>query len=192
VYHLQKFAAESGVTVNLTLFESTDRVGGRTLTIDPFGNSSQRVELGASIFIEKNYILQNALSEFGLKPRDPDADANPLMGIWDGDHFVFTINENDSPAWNAAKMALRYGPSALYNTQKLVDTVVGKFLRLYESPYFPFRSLTQRAYELGLVHITGVTGEQLLKDNNVSHLHVLFEVDSLADCQRLATCMLMK
>lgn len=54
-----------------------------------------------------------------------------------------------------------------YRAVNLVKEVVGKFLKLYEQPYFPFRSLTARTYELGLVEITGVTGEQFLAQNKV-------------------------
>ena len=53
-YYLRTFVEENGVAVNITVFEKTDRIGGRTLTINPFGNSLQRVELGVSIFIKKN------------------------------------------------------------------------------------------------------------------------------------------
>lgn len=165
---MRNFTIEAGVAVNITVFEKTDRIGGRTLTINPFGNASQRVELGASIFIQKNHILYESLGRFGLESREPDIRSDPNLGIWDGDEFVFKVNENDSFWWNAYKVIMRYGFLAPRRTQKLVDATIEKFLRLYEEPYFPFSSLTQRAYELGLAEISGVTGAQLLKNNNVS------------------------
>lgn len=45
---------------------------------------------------------------------------------------------------------------------------VATFLKLYEEPYFPFRSLSTRAFELDLAKITGVTGQQFLADNGIS------------------------
>lgn len=126
------------------------------------------MELGASIFIKKNRIMYDALQEFGLQPRDPDVGSDPELGIWDGQQFVFQINENHSFWWNAYKVVIKYGFLAPRRTQKLMETTIDKFLQLYEEPFFPFRSLTQRTYELGLVEATGVTGEQLLKKNNVS------------------------
>jgi len=170
-YYLRTFAEENAVAVNITVFEKTDRIGGRTLTINPFGNSSQSVELGASIFIKKNHIMYDALREFGLEPRDPDVGSDPELGIWDGDSFVFQINENHSFWWNAGKVFLKYGFLAPRRTQKLVETTINKFLKLYDAPFFPFRSLSQRAYELDLVETTGVTGEQLLKANKVGDLY---------------------
>ncbi|KAK0713201.1 Prenylcysteine lyase-domain-containing protein [Lasiosphaeria miniovina] len=170
-YHLHNYSSRYGVSVNITLFEKTGRIGGRTLTVNPFDDPSQRVELGASIFIEKNLILYGALKDFDLKKRDPDEDSDPTLGIWDGDSFVFTINESHSFWWNAAKVIWRYGVMAPRRTQNLMESTIAKFLRLYEEPFFPFRSLTQRTYELGLVDATGVTGEQLLKANSVGDLY---------------------
>lgn len=61
-----------------------------------------------------------------------------------------------------------------YYAKKLVDKTVGMFLKLYEAPMFPFRSLTERIFELGLLPITGVTGEQFLADNKVRPPSCLF------------------
>lgn len=93
---------------------------------------------------------------------------------------MFQINESHSFWWNAYKVFMKYGFLAPRRTQKLMEATIEKFLRLYEPPNFPFRSLTQRAYELGLVEITGVTGEQLLKSNNVGPLDI---GEFSADCR---------
>lgn len=167
-HFLQQFADEAGVHVNITLFEKTDRIGGRTRTINPFDDPAQRVEQGASIFVQANNILYNAMTEFELPPRVQDADADPVMGIWDGDRFAFTLDQS-APSWyNTLKVIWHYGVTAPQRAQQLTATTIAKFLRLYEAPFFPFPSLTQRAQELELVEATGVTGEQFLKSNNVS------------------------
>jgi prenylcysteine oxidase/farnesylcysteine lyase len=156
--------------VNITVFEKTDRIGGRTRTINPFDDPAQRVEQGASIFVQANQILYNAMAEFELSPRVEDDDANPVMGIWDGDRFAFTIDQS-APSWyNTLKLVWHYGVTAPQRAQQLTATTLTKFMRLYEPPFFPFPSLTQRAQELELVEVTGVTGEDYLKSNNVSHL----------------------
>ena len=167
-HFLQQFAAEAGVYVNITLFEKTDRIGGRTRTINPFDDPAQRVEQGASIFVQANQILYNAMAEFELPPRVQDADADPVMGIWDGDRFAFTIDQS-APSWyNTLKLIWHYGVTAPRRAEQLTAATISKFLRLYEAPFFPFPSLTQRAQELELVEVTGVTGEQYLESNNVS------------------------
>ncbi|KAK4196012.1 putative prenylcysteine oxidase [Triangularia verruculosa] len=173
-YYLQEYAKQHellGISVNITLFEKTHRIGGRTLTINAYDDPSQPIELGASIFIEKNHILYGALQKFNLSKRIPDEDSDPKLGIWDGDEFVFTVSERDSFWWTALKVIYKYGIMAPRRTQQLMESTINNFLKLYEQPNFPFRSLTQRAYELGLVDVTGVTGEQLLKANNIDDLY---------------------
>lgn len=125
--------------------------------------------MGASIFIEKNFILNKSVEEFNLSIKDPDVgfdDDN--WGFWDGEKFVFELDMSRHWLVNAARIIWKYGPMGPKRTQDLVTKTVASFLRLYEEPYFPFKSLTQRAYDLDLTHTTGVTGEELLKANGVS------------------------
>lgn len=156
--------------MNITIFEKTGRIGGRTLTIDAYGDPSQPVELGASIFIQQNYILYGALTEFNLTKQVRGGDYDPRLGIWDGDEFVFTIDQAQSAWQKMLHLVLKYGVLAPWRTQQLMQATIAKFLRLYDEPNFPFLSLTQRANELGLVEDTAVTGEQLLRANQVSSM----------------------
>jgi prenylcysteine oxidase/farnesylcysteine lyase len=43
---------------------------------------------------------------------------------------------------------------------------VAKFLKLYEAPFFPFRSLSDAALDLDFISVTGLTGEQQLLTAN--------------------------
>ena len=123
--------------------------------------------MGASIFVNVNKILWNATREFGLDLRDPAGEADRLTVIWDGDKFVYESTSDSSWWWDVAKLLWKYG-TAPYKAQKLMQSTVATFLKLYEEPYFPFRSLSTRAFELDLAKITGVTGEQFLADNGIS------------------------
>ncbi|ROT37954.1 prenylcysteine oxidase [Sodiomyces alkalinus F11] len=166
-YYLQQFAEQAGLAVNISVFEKTGRVGGRTLTVNAYDEPLEAVELGASIFVEINQILFNATQEFNLALREPDSAAEDLLGIWNGDNFVFTQDSQSSGWWNLAKLFWRYG-MAPYKTQKLVQSTLQTFMNLYEEPYFPFVSLTQTLGELDLLKITGVTGAQFLAENEIS------------------------
>lgn len=187
-YHLQKYAEEEGLAVNITLFEKTDHIGGRTLTVNAFDDPHQPVELGASIFVTINHILFNASRDFDLPLTEMSAaEPGDITAIWDGNEFVFQSAEGTSWWWDAGKLWWRYGLSP-YKALNLIKSVIGTFLKLYEEPYFPFRSLTQRVYELGLEKVTGVTGEQFLAENNVSLDVCRFATsgtDILADQYRL-------
>ncbi|KAL7918746.1 Prenylcysteine lyase domain-containing protein [Trichoderma austrokoningii] len=168
-YHLRQYAQEAGVKINITMFEKTDRIGGRTLTINAHDDPSQPIELGASIFVEVNHILYNGTRNFNLSVGSSYRVAesqDDVTAIWDGESFVYETTEGTAWWWDAGKLWWRYGMSP-YRAVNLVKEVVGKFLRLYEPPYFPFRSLTARTYELGLVGMTGVTGEQFLAQNKI-------------------------
>ncbi|KAI1459627.1 prenylcysteine oxidase [Annulohypoxylon moriforme] len=166
-YHLRKYARDEGVDVNITIFEKTDRIGGRTLTVNVYDDPLNRVELGASIFVEVNHILYDACKEFNLPLKNPGTDEDGLLGIWDGTSFVYTQDSASWGWWNIAKLLWKYG-SAPYYTHRLVQETVATFLKLYQAPYFPFRSLSTRAYELGLVQTTGSTGEQFLAENKLN------------------------
>lgn len=169
-YHLRKYALAESLAINITIFEKTDRVGGRTLTVNPLDDAASATELGASIFVDANRIMYDAARNFGLDLgglREEGGAPDDYTAIWDGDSFLFVTSDGASWWWDAAKLWWRYGTSPYYAV-KLVKRVVGQFLQLYEEPYFPFRSLTQRVFELGLHKITAVTGEQFLADNKVS------------------------
>ncbi|KAI9147714.1 Farnesylcysteine lyase [Paramyrothecium foliicola] len=167
-FHLQEYADDLGLAINITIFEKTDRVGGRTLTVNAYDDPAIPVELGASIFVSVNHIMTSAVARYGLDTRDIDGPgADDITAIWDGESFVYKSAKGTAWWWDATKMWWKYGTSP-YTTMKLVKSTVDKFLSLYDPPHFPFRSLTQRAFELGLERITGMTGEQFLENNKVS------------------------
>lgn len=136
------------------------------MTVNALDNPLEPVELGASIFIKLNHILWNATQEFGLPTKKPGAGEGGLLAVWDGDRIVYQQDETSWGWWNLAKLFWKYG-MAPYRTQKLMKSTIGKFTNLYKAPFFPFRSLTQRAFELELAQITGQTGEQFLTENKV-------------------------
>ncbi|KAJ0279409.1 hypothetical protein Brms1b_011678 [Colletotrichum noveboracense] len=168
-YYLQQYAEADGIEVNITVFEKTNHIGGRTLTVEAYDNPLEQVELGASIFIEANQILYNASRRFGLPLKEPESGSDDFLGIWDGEQFVYTQDDSSWQWWNLAKLFWKYG-LAPYKAQKLVQSTVDTFLQLYEAPHFPFRSLTQRAFELDLLKATSVTGKEFLANNHIGEL----------------------
>ncbi len=137
-----------------------------------------------------NRNLVSAVQEFGLEilthseglKKDNDDDGNDssrrkekkkpddgggTLGIWNGEKFVFTMNEESYEWWNAVKIIWKYGLLSVMRNRALVRKTVDAFLNMYQEPYFPFRSLSETADELGLTKITGVTGSQFLQANRV-------------------------
>jgi len=100
-----------------------------------------------------------------LAPRNGSAETDEpeTLGIWDGEKFVFTQKSGGWAWWDITKLIWKYGWAPV-RTQKLMKSITGKFLKLYDPPFFPFRSLSERVEFLA----TAMTGEELLKANNVS------------------------
>lgn len=157
--------------MNITVYERSGYVGGRSTTVNVHGDPDQPVEVGASIFVQVNRNLVNAVADFGLSIKEDErrnADgSSEVLGVWNGQSFVFTQNDDGYSWWNAAKMIWKYGLLSITRNQALVKQTVGTFLRMYDEPHFPFRSLSETAYDLGLTKITGVTGNQLLEANGI-------------------------
>ncbi|KAL5354025.1 hypothetical protein ACLOAV_000110 [Pseudogymnoascus australis] len=166
-YYLHKLAQEEGVDVNITVFERSSYVGGRSTTVNAYDDTAHPVELGASIFVSVNEILMSATKEFGLELNPvADEEQHETIGIWNGEKFVLLQTSGGWEWWNNAKMLWKYGMSPI-RANNLMKATVAKFLKLYEAPFFPFRSLSERVVELDLVSATGVTGDQLLEANSV-------------------------
>jgi prenylcysteine oxidase/farnesylcysteine lyase len=80
-----------------------------------------------------------------------------------------------------AKLLWKYGLAPI-KTQNLMKATVGKFLKMYESPNFPFISLTDIAFEMGLLEATTVTGDNFLEANNIA---ILFSHDIIQASTRV-------
>ncbi|KAJ5294100.1 hypothetical protein N7508_008921 [Penicillium antarcticum] len=171
-YQLRKLADEAGIPVKITVYERESYVGGRSTTVNVFGDPAYPIELGASIFVQVNYNLVNASRDLGLTVRSADyarpQEADESIGIWDGSQFVFSL-KNTYKWWNLGRLFWRYGLAPL-RTQNLVKKIVGQFLRLYEEPLFPFNSLSGAAIAAELLNATASSGAAFLHANDVGSL----------------------
>ncbi|OJJ78625.1 putative prenylcysteine lyase [Aspergillus glaucus CBS 516.65] len=169
-YFLRKYAESSQTPVDVTVFERSSYIGGRSTTVDVFDNPAYPVELGASIFVEVNYNLVNASRDLGLVAQGADIarpkESDDSIGIWDGKEFVVTL-QNTSSWWNIGKILWRYWLAPI-KAQNLMKSTVKKFLSLYEEPMFPFPSLSDAAEKVGLLNATASPGEDFLERNGIS------------------------
>ncbi|KAG0647060.1 Chloride ion pump-associated 55 kDa [Hyphodiscus hymeniophilus] len=165
-YYLQKFANESGLEIDVTVFERSSYVGGRSTTVNAYDDPLIPVELGASIFVEVNTILKNSSEAFGLDASNAETETAEILGVWNGHKLVFTQKEGGWAWWDITKLIWKYGWAPV-RTNNLMKKTVGKFRKLYEYPFFPFRSLSDRAFDLGLTEVTAMTGQELLAANNI-------------------------
>lgn len=166
-YYLNRFKHPCS-KVNITVYERSSYVGGRSTTVDVYDDPTEPVELGASIFVQVNKNLVSAAREFGLatqgfKPKIQDLPNT--LGVYDGKDWVFMGSE--SGWWTTAKILWKYGLAPI-RTQQLMKKTVGPFLKMYAEPHFPFKDLSQTVYDIGLTEATAATGEQYLEANGIT------------------------
>lgn len=164
-YYLQKF---SGKAFDITIFEKSDSIGGRTQTVDVYGNSSLRVEVGASIYVSANKILAKAVKDFNLTtfepgPRNTKEKELKKFGLYDGTKIFFTFDLS----WiSLIRLLWRYGRS-LITTERIAHRFVSTFLKFYYKSEFPFPSLDVISHVSGLLSPVSITGEEVLVDAGV-------------------------
>ncbi|KAK6363149.1 hypothetical protein TWF730_000596 [Orbilia blumenaviensis] len=167
-YFLKEYADKHDFKVNITVYERNNYVGGRTTTINAYDDPEEPVELGGSIFVQVNKNMFEAAKLFNLPIAEYDTgseDGADQLGVWNGSEFVVVVSSGGW--WETIKMLWRYGLSPL-RTQSLVKETVGNFLKMYEAPVFPWKSLTTTAYELELLPALTNTGLKFLKSNNIN------------------------
>ncbi len=122
-YYVNKFK-DPCRPVNTSVYERSGYVGERSTTVNAYGDPLEPVELGASSFVQVNINPVNAVNEFSLSTRG-DNGAHPddppqILGIRNGEEFVFTKNDNDSDGLSAAKIIWKYGILNVLRTQSLM------------------------------------------------------------------------
>jgi prenylcysteine oxidase / farnesylcysteine lyase len=141
--------------------------------VHAYDDPTQPVELGGSIFVKVNHILVDAVRRFNLPTHGFDSSnvpaSTPELGVWNGKEFVF-VAPADPSLWDTAKLLWRYGLAPI-KTTRLMKSTIASFLKLYDPPFFPWSDLTEVSQAVGLTpDFTGVTGEQLLKQNGIGDL----------------------
>lgn len=177
-YYLRQLAEDARIPTEITIFERESYIGGRSTTVDVFGNPSYPVELGASIFVHENTNLVNATRDLGLRIKgsssrstqkrqesksEDDADS---LGIWDGTQFVYSVKDSFN-WWEIGKLVWRYGLSP-FRAQSAMKNTIQKFKEMYHAPIFPFQSLTVAVGKTGLLNTMASSGAGFLQKNGVS------------------------
>ncbi|KAL6720992.1 hypothetical protein ACLMJK_000092 [Lecanora helva] len=183
-YYINKFKGPCS-RVNITVYERSGYVGGRSTTVDVHGDPLQPVEVGASIFVQVNHNLVSAVNEFGLSTGSYDSGKKEIeqtLGVYNGAEWVFRGSDNGW--WGIVKLLWKYGMAPI-QTQRLMKKTVGLFLKMYEAPAFPFKDLSQTVYDLGLTEATAMTGKQYLRENRIDTSDGSFATDIIQASTRV-------
>ncbi|KAI7885671.1 hypothetical protein K492DRAFT_157009 [Lichtheimia hyalospora FSU 10163] len=156
---------KSGVQVSATLYERSNFLGGRS-TVIPIKDDPELglFELGASIFIERNYNLMNATKRFGLNLTGlTELPFERGLGIWDGKDFLF--EESGNKYWDMAKLLWRYGYSLIRFNNHL-ESIISCFADLVyhgKDSVSPFYQVDTALGQFGLETLLNETSSDYLE-----------------------------
>ncbi|KAL9254252.1 Farnesylcysteine lyase-like protein [Drosera capensis] len=175
-YHSSHLSPDSSIST-IHVFERNAVVGGRMSTISL---SNHTLEAGASILHPKNYHAVRFRDELGLRVKGKVEEDSDTIGVWDGERFVFKSIIVDSKSTvvrkvvekvNAVRLLWRYGFS-LMRMQSFVESMLGKFLKYYESVETRpvFETVEEMLRWSGLYDLTRRSLEEELIDAGLSPL----------------------
>lgn len=165
-FHLSQFAEGTDISV----FERNNYIGGR---VDHVEIEGKVVELGASIFVHTNHILWESAEMFNLtvvtKEEGRGLEDDKLLGIYNGHETVFELEWPDT-IWKklVIQMARKFGVLSPYRANKLKNEATSRFMKMYNDPYFPWKSLDFVVDAVELREYVNLTAEEWFTEHSVS------------------------
>ncbi|KAG5339896.1 hypothetical protein C0989_003043 [Termitomyces sp. Mn162] len=163
-FWISKAKERFNVSIEVDVFEKASYIGGRSITVYPYDNSSlPPLELGASIFVAANKNLWRASDEFNLTRQAFSAGGR--TGIWDGEDLVFTFGDS---WWDTIKAIVRYGVLAPKRTQQIVKSAVERYLTIYSLESPKWDSIADVSAALGYSNMTKDTAASFFAEAGVA------------------------
>ncbi|KAG7929972.1 hypothetical protein KL925_000714 [Ogataea polymorpha] len=150
-YYLRKFTDHQ---FNVTIFEKNSYVGGRATNINFDGVEA---ELGASMFIEDNRILYNAVGELNLSFANSSSESTSFA-LWNGESFDYILEPSSNSWVTYLKLVWRFGLYSIAAVKYQQQTAMKTFLTEYYEKYYPLSSLN---LVTDLLKYTSVTAKEL-------------------------------
>lgn len=176
-YYLQRY---THFGYNITIFEKGDHIGGRTSTVPIYGDSLRPFEIGGSIFVSANKILNTAADRFNLtkiKYRGSLSLERRLerVGLYDGETIFFQFEDS----WRSyLKILWRYGRSPL-TVARLTRNFVADFLHYFYKVNFPFVTLDSVTRTSGIYSASSVFAQDYFSEAGVSESYYKEMVQAL-------------
>ncbi|KAG6812064.1 hypothetical protein H0H92_004595 [Tricholoma furcatifolium] len=163
-FWISKARERFGIDVELDVYEKESYIGGRSITVHPYENTSlPSLELGASIFVSANKNLWRASDEFNLTRRG--FESGDQTGIWDGQELLFTFGDS---WWDTLKVLWRFGLSAPKRTEAIVNAAVERYLAVYTSELAKWNNIADIAAALGYSDMLNDTAASFFAQSQVS------------------------
>ncbi|KAG8751744.1 hypothetical protein FRC14_007636 [Serendipita sp. 396] len=173
---IHKAAERLEKDIVVDVFERSDYIGGRSTVVYPYNDTSNdRVELGASIYVEANKNMVRAAKEYKLEVSDFH-DGDETVGIWDGSQMLVTTGAKNffGKIWENIRLLWRYGYRSPVTTNALVKQTVEAFLSIYNK-HTSWDSVEDLSARLNLTDLTAQDGATYLASQGVGETFA-FEV----------------
>ncbi|KAJ3038314.1 hypothetical protein HDV00_000825 [Rhizophlyctis rosea] len=180
-------AAQQGAPIGVTIYERSTRIGGRARILplnvtvcsdEPTEcyNTTQHIELGASIFAAKNHHLVNASRALNLTLVDlSKGGGKDRVGVWDGEGWRILQTGKGIPGsdgWlgdvvDKAKIIARYGLfHGPLQAAKIGRDIAARFFSIYDllSATTPFNRIDNLVRELGLWEEVSTSSLEYFRD----------------------------
>lgn len=116
--------------IRVTIFERTNRLGGRISTVPLDLSNGSSIEAGASIIAARNRLMTHFTQLLKLKRQQPDSDEK--LALWDGESYRMRLSSYASIT--VIRMLFRYGLS-IFRMRTLVNELLSQFDKLYPTTW---------------------------------------------------------
>ena len=158
------FARNSISNANITLYESSDRVGGRIYT---FRTNGLIKDIGANFFHHSNKTIQNLVHSLNIEQKQIQDTLS--LGIWNGSEFLFKSSQNKIVS--VLKAIPRYGwdiPKIL----GLINETKKRVAKLYKESERDPRELNDLFLASGINEYYQQSFSELLQEKDVNQSFV--------------------
>ncbi|CAJ0766250.1 9649_t:CDS:2, partial [Entrophospora sp. SA101] len=165
----------SSLKFNTTIYEKSSIIGGRAKVVEFESVNGEKfnIELGGSLFIDRNYHIINASKQFGLELiYYGEETPNARNGMWNGEKFVF--EQSTSYYWDVMIMTWKYGLAPI-KVNNLIQATVNKFLNIYYLVN-PFTSIDSAIETLDLSDLVKFTGEYYFSEIQKINQNYLYDI----------------
>lgn len=163
-YHLRELASTE-VPVEITIFEQSDRVGGRAKLVHVDDELVDDFEVGASTFSKEDTLLMSTMKVLGL---EEVTRVRPIedIGVWDGSRLVF-YQRWRTPNWRKrAELFWKYGLAPL-RTEALAKKVIHELRANFETDHSSLNFRSNTVPYGNIEEALSTTAEAYLEKHNI-------------------------
>lgn len=152
----------------ITVFEKSDKIGGRIQSLELQHPDLANVEAGASIISNANILMRHFATYLNLKEKPKSKSNRTKFSLWNGTHVI--MSTSDTSYISIVRLLVRYGMSPIRSKWitkrllKLFDNIYPHNITNYDCTGYPtVQSLfaQTRLFNLTQIHLSDALANQL-------------------------------